>query len=342
MGRNGRRVALKLILAGFFIPLILIPFTQGHLPRAGFLRSIPRMSVVLAEGTYSPPRRIDIIEALKYNDPFADLSDNAAPNVVPWPTGKWHGRVWFPFGYALALGALFALGGAIVLLREKGAIGRMRQAIWPASRPRVPEIYPSTDPYYAHVRVSQIGLYQHYFNVAIRNVDVWNYTKWSTSRERWDEDRMARDDQYVKEVLISEAEAEGLNAEYLIVMLHQFFFADVQWREVHQDDWARHVMEGKAIDDFPSGGSIKGLLLYMSGAFSAEVSQHSKDAKIVIDEQTQRYGRYWEDLNDQWKNFIRRGMCPRCSGPVRLDVDGTMRCRSCDSLFPGPSRLTPR
>ena len=95
--------------------------------------------------------------------------------------------------------------------------------------------YLTPNSYYSEVRPEQIPLYQYFFKTALDRIDEVNHTNWSTSGPH-DQDRL-QSDTYELEKVMNEARGEGLDSDFLSVMVHQFLFADARMRESYNRIW---------------------------------------------------------------------------------------------------------
>lgn len=115
------------------------------------------------------------------------------------------------------------------------------------------------DPFFEEVRPEQVELYQHYFAKVISSVDIDTETNWSMSKP-YNKEQMKRDEAIMEKIIAGEAAAEGLSPAILQVMVHQYFFADVQQREIDKDQWVQRVMRPRQPDYFPGGWQVRNLL----------------------------------------------------------------------------------
>lgn len=105
-------------------------------------------------------------------------------------------------------------------------------------------------PFYAEMKLTQIALYQHYFNEMIAAVDVENLTN-KTQGRPFSQESYDKDYKDLNAVL-HKAEAEGLMSHYLQVLFEQYIWADVLGRVWHKQDWvrtARHCLMYDFIHD---------------------------------------------------------------------------------------------
>lgn len=111
------------------------------------------------------------------------------------------------------------------------------------------------DPFYEDIRAEQIALYQHYFDRIIAVIDIDNNTE-RAQGGTYDEDRFHEDDDIMANVVVNEAQREGLSGCYLQIMVNQYFFADVWMREADKDQWVKRVLQRRKADYFPSGWAV--------------------------------------------------------------------------------------
>ncbi len=95
-------------------------------------------------------------------------------------------------------------------------------------------------PFYWELQTEQIALYQHYFKRMLNSVDIQNLTDRSHGREYRQE---SYDTDYAGlDIILCEAEADGLIRHYLQVLFEQYVWADVLNRISHKDDWVITAM----------------------------------------------------------------------------------------------------
>lgn len=114
------------------------------------------------------------------------------------------------------------------------------------------------DDFYAELSIKTVPAYQRLFEQALRAIDVENQTAWSKS-ESYDKLRLEKDGE-ILDNLSEQALHQGLVPAFLMVMIHQYIFADPWQREWDRDHWAWRVMKRKEIDHFPSGWAVFNLL----------------------------------------------------------------------------------
>ena len=114
------------------------------------------------------------------------------------------------------------------------------------------------DEFYVDLRLSDIPAYQKMFERALRAIDIDVETAWSRGEE-YDKAKLEKDGETIN-LLCEEVEQRGLKPDYLIIMIHQYIFADPWQREWHKEEWAKRVVHRKEIDYFPSGWDMYRLL----------------------------------------------------------------------------------
>jgi len=101
-------------------------------------------------------------------------------------------------------------------------------------------------PFYWELRTEQVALYQHYFKRMLNSVDIQNLTDRSQGREYRQE---SYDTDYAGlDIILREAEADGLIPHYLQVLFEQYVWADVLNRISHKDDWVITAMSSHGHD----------------------------------------------------------------------------------------------
>ena len=117
MGRRAR-LGLIIALAGFLVPIVALPFTQGQLPLAGFLYNVNRMEVVLYEGK----RPVGDVLPLKRSSEWGEQIRNRMRELEQQRLFE-EKRIAFPYRYCLLGGvALVFLGLAMFILSYKKAV----------------------------------------------------------------------------------------------------------------------------------------------------------------------------------------------------------------------------
>lgn len=118
----------------------------------------------------------------------------------------------------------------------------------------------SADPYYEHVDVNQIFLYQEYLDKAFASIDIKNWTHWARSKG-YDKERLERDFNSIAKIFDEAFETHRIGSNLLFIMIHQYFYADPLQREIFKDTWAELVVCNKErINFFPAGQNVQNLL----------------------------------------------------------------------------------
>jgi hypothetical protein len=118
------------------------------------------------------------------------------------------------------------------------------------------------DDFYVDLKFDEIAAYQQMFNSVLGSIDIDTETAWSRG-EKYDKVRFEKDEQTIN-LLCEQAEQRGFNPAYLIIMVHQYIFADPWQRGWDEKQWAKRVVRRKEVDYFPSGWAMHALLERMS------------------------------------------------------------------------------
>ena len=114
------------------------------------------------------------------------------------------------------------------------------------------------DDFYVDLRFDQIAAYQQMFENVLAAIDIDTETAWSRAEE-YEKVKFEKDAETIN-LFCEQAERLGFNPGYLIIMIHQYIFADPWQREWDEKRWARRVVRREEIDYFPSGWAMHALL----------------------------------------------------------------------------------
>ena len=112
------------------------------------------------------------------------------------------------------------------------------------------------DSFYRHMSVTKLPSYQEAFEQILSQIDLANHTMWSEGSTNYDKERKSSDDERLVALANTEAEARGLQPEYLAVLTCQYVFADPDERAECRSRWVERVRHREAVDYFPAGGAL--------------------------------------------------------------------------------------
>ena len=120
---------------------------------------------------------------------------------------------------------------------------------------RIKAKFKGVDDFYVDLRFADLAAYQRMFDSVLGSIDIDTETAWSRSEE-YDKVQLEKDEQTIN-ILCQQAERRGFNPAYLIVMVHQYIFADPLQREWDEKQWAKRVVRRKEIDYFRAVGPCR-------------------------------------------------------------------------------------
>lgn len=114
---------------------------------------------------------------------------------------------------------------------------------------------PMVDSIYENVKSGTEALYQQYFERALSKIDVENFTN-QTRGKFCNKQKLTSDYKLVEKITTEAKEKDDLSPMVLQVMLEQYFWADVIFREMEKGKWIYRVINRKDEDFFPDSMTI--------------------------------------------------------------------------------------
>lgn len=108
--------------------------------------------------------------------------------------------------------------------------------------------------FYKDINADNISKYQAYIYKMIETADIYNFTERSYQRT-YDKNKVIEDYKKLDEIL-NQAELEGLNPTYLMIMFEQYINADVWKRENYKNTWVMKTLHREPTDFFPDPWAI--------------------------------------------------------------------------------------
>ena len=118
------------------------------------------------------------------------------------------------------------------------------------------KVKPYTDEGYVDViSVEQIGLYQRMIDKLLSKTDLDAHDDYFQARD-FDKEKMAQEEQFLKEYYKEGKEEYGLEGMAMQVMITQYIMADVYMRDMNKDKWVMTVLYRDDTDFFPHSSQV--------------------------------------------------------------------------------------